>query len=54
MDYRLLSVATTKRGEWKRHRRLPVAHRTDVSRDLLIGQGASPGRATGRAINALG
>jgi phosphohistidine swiveling domain-containing protein len=26
----------------------PVAHRTDVSRDVLIGQGASPGRATGR------
>jgi phosphohistidine swiveling domain-containing protein len=26
----------------------PVVHRTDVSRDLLLGQGASPGRATGR------
>ncbi|HLZ30284.1 MAG TPA: PEP-utilizing enzyme, partial [Chloroflexota bacterium] len=26
----------------------PVARRTDVSKDLLVGQGASPGRATGR------
>src|SRR5579859_5576765 len=25
----------------------PVARRTDVSKDLLVGQGASPGRATG-------
>jgi pyruvate,water dikinase len=26
----------------------PTARRTEVSRDVLIGQGASPGRATGR------
>src|SRR6266852_2095484 len=26
----------------------PVVRRTDVTRDVLIGQGASPGRATGR------